>query len=44
VHNTTAGAPANIAAARQLSDVSHMVYVPMGGGQPGEFLILDQWK
>jgi quinol monooxygenase YgiN len=45
VHNSTAGVPANVAAARQLSDLSHMVYVPFGGGgKPGDFLILDQWN
>jgi hypothetical protein len=49
VHNETAGAPRNVAAARSLGDLSHMVYVPMGGGQPaaggaGEFLILDNWN
>ena len=44
-HNQTAGVPANVAAARQLSDLSHMVYVPFGpGGRPGDFLILDHWN
>jgi hypothetical protein len=45
VHNATAGAPASVAAAWALGDLSHMVYVPAGppaaGG--GEFLILDIW-
>jgi quinol monooxygenase YgiN len=45
VHNRTARAPANVAAARQLSDLSHMVYVPLGGnGHAGDFLILDLWN
>ena len=49
VHNETAGAPQSVAAARSLGDLSHMVYVPLGGGQPtnggaGEFLILDNWN
>jgi len=45
IHNETAGAPANVAAARELSDLSHMVYVPLGhnGQDAGDFLILDQW-
>lgn len=46
VHNSTAGAPQNVAAARTLGDLSHMVYVPAGGpgADPGEFLILDVWN
>jgi quinol monooxygenase YgiN len=46
IHNQTAGAPANIAAARSLSDLSHMVYVPVDdpGPQAGELLFLDQWN
>ena len=50
VHNQTAGAAANIAAAQSLGDVSHMVYVPMehDGHTPakgaGEFLIMDLWN
>lgn len=50
VHNQTAGAPPNIAAAQSLGDVSHMVYVPMphdGHAKPkgaGEFLIMDLWN
>src|SRR5258708_1707583 len=49
IHNSTAGAPPNVAAARSLGDVSHMVYVPMehdhdhAGTGAGEFLILDQF-
>jgi hypothetical protein len=46
VHNDTAGAPQNIAAARSLGDLSHMVYIPVdhSGPDSGEFLILDQWS
>ena len=46
IHNSTAGAPANVAAARSLGDVSHMVYVPaeQTGPEAGEFLILDIWN
>ena len=50
VHNQTAGAPPNIAAAQSLGDVSHMVYVPMehdGHAKTkgaGEFLIMDLWS
>ncbi len=46
VHNSTAGAPQNVAAAQALGDLSHMVYVPAGwpGSEPGEFLILDVWN
>ena len=46
LHNSTAGAPANIAAAKSLGDLSHMVYVPMEVPEKGagEFLILDIWN
>jgi len=46
IHNETAGTQANVAAARELSDLSHMVYVPLGhnGQEAGDFLILDQWN
>ncbi len=46
IHNETAGAPANVAAARSLGDLSHMVYVPMEheGHSGDNFLILDQWN
>ena len=50
VHNQTAGAPPNIAAAQSLGDVSHMVFVPMphdGHAKTkgaGEFLIMDLWN
>ncbi len=46
LHNSTAGAPANIAAAKSLGDLSHMVYAPMEAPKKGagEFLILDIWN
>ncbi len=46
IHNETAGVPANVAAARSLGDLSHMVYVPMEheGHHGDDFLILDQWN
>jgi hypothetical protein len=46
LHNRTAGAPQNVAAARSLGDLSHMVYVPAGqvGPESGQFLILDIWS
>jgi hypothetical protein len=46
VHNATAGLPANVAVARALGDVSHMVFVPADqtGPEAGEFLILDVWN
>ena len=44
IHNATAGAPANVAAAKALSDLSHMVYVPMDPAQAGGFLIMDLWN
>ncbi len=46
IHNETAGAPPNVAAARSLGDLSHMVYVPATGPSAGasEFLILDVWN
>lgn len=46
IHNDTAGAPANVAAARSLGDLSHMVFVPTHrhNGSEKEFLILDQWN
>jgi hypothetical protein len=46
VHNRTAGAPQNVAAARSLGDLVHMVYVPgdQAGPASGAFLILDQWN
>jgi hypothetical protein len=46
IHNETAGAPANVAAARSLGDLSHMVYTPASESSLGteEFLILDLWN
>jgi len=45
VHNETAGAPANVEAARTMGDLSHMVYVPVqSGSEAREFLILDLWN
>ncbi len=46
IHNATAGAPPNVAAARSLGDLSHMVFMPAdhNGTGAGEFLILDQWN
>jgi len=46
IHNETAGAPANVTAARALGDLSHMVYVPTDRPKSGagEFLILDLWN
>src|SRR5512142_1319769 len=45
VHNSTAGAPENVAVVRMLGDLSHMVYVPPEAPKSGagEFLILDVW-
>ena len=42
VHNETAGAPANVAAAQVLGDLSHMVYVPVH--EEGAFFIMDVWN
>lgn len=46
LHNSTAGAPESVAAARSLGDLSHMVHVPFGqnGNSTNEFLILDLWN
>jgi hypothetical protein len=46
VHNETAGHPANIAAAKSLGDLSHMVYSPMDPefASAGNFLFLDVWN
>jgi len=46
IHNQTAGAPQNVAAAKSLGDLSHMVYVPTERPKTGagEFLILDLWN
>lgn len=47
VHNETAGAPPNVAAARSLGDLSHAVFVPLGpppAKGAGELLIIDLWN
>ena len=46
LHNETAGAPASVAAAKSLGDLSHMVYTPLdpSGSEAGAFLILDVWN
>jgi quinol monooxygenase YgiN len=46
IHNETAGAPANVATARSMGDLSHMVYAPLAqpGASADEFLILDIWN
>jgi quinol monooxygenase YgiN len=46
VHNQTAGAPENVAVARSLGDLSHMVYTPVDheGHEQGRFLIMDIWN
>jgi hypothetical protein len=46
IHNQTAGAPANVATAQALGDLSHMVYVPTEQPKTGAggFLILDLWN
>jgi hypothetical protein len=41
-HNQTAGAPESVAAARALSDLSHMVYAPVNG-PANQLFFLDQW-
>jgi hypothetical protein len=42
VHNQTAGNPESVAAARVLSDLSHMVYIPVNG-PADQLFFLDQW-
>jgi hypothetical protein len=46
VHNSTAGSPEGIAAARALGDLSHKVYAPVPGmgGREDEILFFDWWK
>jgi hypothetical protein len=45
LHNETAGAPSNVAAARSLGDLSHLVYVPMGNAESAkELLVVDLWN
>jgi hypothetical protein len=41
-HNQTAGNPESVAAARALSDVSHIVYVPVNGHED-QLFFMDQW-
>jgi hypothetical protein len=49
LHNQTAGSPQGMAAARELSDLSHTVYGPARGAgplstaAPGELLFIDHW-
>jgi hypothetical protein len=43
LHNATAGAPAGVAAARGLGDLSHNVYVSRGGDS-AELLFVDFWN
>ncbi|NWJ48934.1 MAG: hypothetical protein HXX08_23990 [Chloroflexi bacterium] len=43
IHNATAGAPANIATAQSLGDLSHSVFVPVQD-EKGEFFIMDVWN
>jgi hypothetical protein len=43
LHNQTAGAAANVAAARSLGDMSHTVYVPVNNDKH-EFFIMDVWN
>lgn len=49
LHNSTAGSPEGIAAARALGDLSHKVYVPapeagtLSSAKPGEVLFIDTW-
>jgi hypothetical protein len=45
IHNDTAGAQANVAAARSLGDLSHMVFVPVeADDHHANFLIMDLWN
>jgi hypothetical protein len=43
LHNKTAGAPQNIAAARSLGDLSHTVYAPVNNDK-NELFIMDVWN
>ena len=46
LHNETAGSKQGIAAARELGDLSHKVYVPVtkaGGSEEDELLFVDFW-
>src|SRR5215467_10838985 len=42
IHNRVAGAPEDVAAAKSLSDLSHMVYTPVDE-QSAAFVIMDLW-
>ena len=42
IHNRVAGAPEDVAAAKALSDLSHMVYTPVDE-QSTAFVIMDLW-
>ena len=44
IHNETAGADDNVAAARALGDLSHLVYINAGDEAAGELLIMDLWN
>lgn len=46
LHNEKAGAPASIAAANSLGDVSHMVYVPLdpSSAEVGACMFMDIWN
>src|SRR5262249_38660315 len=43
LHNSTAGAPQGVAAARALGDLSHNVYSAAGQAD-GEILFIDYWN
>src|SRR5262249_42756971 len=42
IHNSTAGAPPSVAAARSLGDLSHNVYASLGSSR--EILFIDVWN
>ena len=44
VHNSTAGNPAGVEAARSLGDLSHQVFTGYGDAQAGELLFIDFWN
>lgn len=44
VHNSTAGNPAGVAAARSLGDLSHQVFTGCGDAYAGEVLFIDFWN
>src|SRR5262249_27997763 len=44
VHNSTAGNPAGVEAARSLGDLSHQVFTGYGDAQAGEVLFIDFWN